>query len=328
VYGQVVVLLLITSFRPLVIGVLQVAQMYGVRWAPDDLRWVWPCQLAAGTVVFFWLSWLVIARTTLDRVSQPRRLLQRGSAVACGAVAMYAAVPVPATAAFQREVALTVFNCTVAWLALEVCRAHGVAPGARLPVTAAERLGDWRIGFAALLACASASLCILLLALLRWINIDGVPVMEGSQLGALGIDTYTSLGLAAVTAVAVEDVVIVAGTTALLTAIRRPAWEIYTLICLLEILLHAYFGLAAVGMTLYAAGRVWLYRRYRRLVPLVAAHAAVDLVFAPINSAPLLYRLLFLAPFVAAAGWSERRLTRAAQATRQTPSPAERGVSA
>ncbi len=311
VYGQVIGLLIIICFRPLVLEVLGVAEMYGVRWEPQDQRWVWPCQFAVGMAVFFWLSWLVIARTPLSRVSPRRRLLQRGAAVVCGAVSMYAAIPTPH--ALQRQVALTVFSCTVAWLALEVCRAHGVSPLTKIPATAAERLRDWRIAKAALIACMTGGmLCILLVALLRWIDIDGVPVMKGAQLSTIGLDTFPALVLAVASSVAVEDVVIVAATTALLTAIRRPAWEIYTLVSVIEILLHAYFGLPALALALYAIGRVWLYRRYRRLLPLMAAHAALDLT-APIQWLPFIYRPLLLLPVAVVAIWIDHRLKNAAQ---------------
>ncbi|WP_123972742.1 hypothetical protein [Streptomyces sp. Ag109_O5-1] len=302
-------LLLLTSFRTLAIGVLDVAGMYGVRWASADLRWIRPCEFVLGMVVFFWLSGLVIARTTLDRVSQPRRLAVRGAAAVCGAVSMYAAGLVP-----YRQVALIVSGCTAAWLALEVCRAHGVSPTAWLPATARDRLRDWRIATAALLACmAGGGLTKLLVVLLGWADIDGIPVMKGSQLGALGFHNVGVIGLTVVWTVAIEDVVMVAATAALLTAIHRPAWEIYTLICLIEVLAHAYFGLPAIAMALYAAGRVWLYRRYQRLLPLMAAYAGFDLSAATVQFLlPGIYRVLPVIPVALVVMWIERRVTAAA----------------
>ncbi|WP_329331192.1 hypothetical protein OG866_00140 [Streptomyces sp. NBC_00663] len=327
IYGQVIVLLLITCFRPLVLAILNVGEMHGVQWAARDVRWVAPVQFAVGAVVFFWLTWLVIARTPLDQASQRRRLAHRGAAVACGAAAMYAAVPV--SHALQRQVALTGFSCTVAWLALEICRAHGVSPATKVPATASERLGDWKIADATFLACmAGGGLTTILLTVLRWGDIQGLPVMKGSQLSAVGVTdfSFVSLGLGVVVAVVIEDVVIVAATTALLTAIRRPAWEIYSLICLVEIMLHAYFGLPALGMALYAVGRVWLYRRYQRLLPLVAGHAAFDLLGGCIQLAPILYRPVLIIPFGLTVIWTDRRLTRAAHPAGQKPVLAEAGL--
>ncbi|MEU9405137.1 hypothetical protein AB0E08_05420 [Streptomyces sp. NPDC048281] len=325
-YAQVIALLLLTCFRTLVIGALDVADMYGVRWATDDLRWIRPCEFVIGMVVFFWLSGLVIARTTLDRVSQPRRLAVRGAAVVCGAASMYSAGLVP-----YRLVALTVSGCTAAWLALEVCRAHGVSPTAAwFPATARDRLRDWRIAGAALLACmVGGGLAKLLVILLRWADIDGIPVMQGSQLGALGVHNVGMIGLTVLWTVAIEDVVMVAATAALLTAIRRPAWEIYTLICLIEVLAHAYFGLPAIAMALYAAGRVWLYRRYQRLLPLMAAHAGFDFSAASVQFLlPGFYRLLPMIPIALVVMWIDRRVNAAAVEERadrdvkQEPTPA------
>ncbi|MFJ6705663.1 MULTISPECIES: hypothetical protein [unclassified Streptomyces] len=330
VYAQVVALLVLVSFRPLASDVLYSAAAYGVRWTPEDLRWIRVCEFVLGGWVFFWLSALVIARTTLDQVSCRRRLMVRGAAVLCGAVSMYAAGLVPC-----RRTAITVFGCTVAWLAWEVCRAHGVCPAGWFPATARDRLRDWRIATAVSLVCiAAGGLSKLLTGLLT--DIDGVPVMRGSQWDVLGIHDVGTIGLAAITAVAVEDFVMVAGTAALLTAIRRPAWEIYTLICLAEVLAHAYMGLPAIAMALYAAGRVWLYRRYQRLLPLMAVHAGIDLSAASVQVlVPGVYRVVPALLIALVVLWTGRRLQagaaveeRADRYVKQGPAPARHGEAA
>jgi hypothetical protein len=114
--------------------------------------------------------------------------------------------------------------------------------------------------------------------------------------------------------VAIEDVVIVAATTALLTAVRRPAWQVYTLVCVPEVLLHAYFGLPAIGMILFAAGRVWLYRQYGRLLPFMVAHFVFDVVGGSFQLLPIpfLYRPVLALPFGAAVIWIGHRLAKAA----------------
>jgi hypothetical protein len=323
-YAKVVGLLLVACYLPLVIGTLDMTSRYGVHWAQDAIGWLRCGKLTAGIVVFFWLCWLVIARTTLDRVPPWQRLVQRGSAVVCGATALYAAFP-GATVLGYPEGSSAVFGGAVAWLALEVCRAHGVLPGPRHTATPAEALRNWRIGEAAFNATAvGAGTCFLLTQLLRWADIDGVPVMQGSQLEVIGVDGPAALALGVMATVLLENVVVVVATTALLTAIRRPSWEIYTLVCGMDILLHSYFGLAAIGMALHAAGRVWLYRRYRRLTPLLASHAVLDLIG---GSAQLLLRhsLIYgLAPGVLlciGAGLWERRLKTAAQAAEPQQPP-------
>ncbi|MEH0415914.1 hypothetical protein [Streptomyces sp. B21-083] len=325
VYGQVIGLLVIICFRPFVLGVINVTEMYGVRWTAHDLRWVPQCQFVLGMVVFFWLSWRVIGRTPLSRVSPRSRLMQRGVAVVCGVVSMYAAfLHVP-----QRQAALIVFCCTVAWLALEVCQAQGVSPLTRFPATAAARLRDWQLMKMTVLACLTGGgLTALLVALLRWVDIGNVPVMQGSQLSTLGFDTAPLLILPSVAStVAVEDVVVVAATTALLTAIRRPAWEVYTLVCVIEVMLHAYFGLPALAMVLYTIGRVWLFRRYRRLLPLMAGHAAFDLCAAHAQLLPVIYGLLLAIPVTALVQWIDHRVTTAAELSDREPPSAEAAAS-
>ena len=125
---------------------------------------------------------------------------------------------------------------------------------------------DWQISITVLYVCIGGGvLSFLLVHLIRWTGAD-VPVMKGGQMATLGVDNFGTLAIGLVSTVALEDVVIVATTTALLTAVRRPAWQIYTLVCIPEVLLHAYLGLPSIGMLVFAAGRVWLYRQYGRLL--------------------------------------------------------------
>ncbi|MDX3457096.1 hypothetical protein PV396_34955 [Streptomyces sp. ME02-8801-2C] len=99
---------------------------------------------------------------------------------------------------------------------------------------------------------------------------------------------------------------------------HRPAREICTLVCVLEVLFHAYMGLPAIGMVLYGAGHVWLYLRYRRLIPLMAGHAVFDLTFGPFMLLPFSYRIALVIPY-AVAWWISGRLR--AAAARETPFP-------
>jgi len=209
----------------------------------------------------------------------------------------------------------TVFTCVLAWLALELCRTHAVSLRTSLPRTAVERLRDWKIAGLVLNACvAGGFLSFLLLCLIRWTGV-GVPVMKGGQMSAVGVDNVGTLFIGLVSTVALEGVVIVAATTALLTAVRRPAWQIYTLVCVPEVLLHAYLGLPGIGMLLFAAGRVWLYRQYGRLLPFMAAHFVFDFIgggLMLIQGLPFYYRPVLGLLFVAADFWIGRRLTKAA----------------
>ncbi|NBE51183.1 hypothetical protein [Streptomyces boluensis] len=188
-----------------------------------------------------------------------------------------------------------IFGCVVAWLALEVCRAQGLnldkGPGA--VAVPRGRAQVWTVVKYTFLACAVGGAATMLLQqAFRLLDTAAVPVMKVDQLSTLGLSSPSDLVFAAVWAVAIEDVVIVAAVIALLTAARRPSWEIYATVCVIEVVLHGYFGLPAVGMALYAAGRVWLYQRYGRLVPLLIGHFAADLWGGVIMPLPLSHRLV------------------------------------
>lgn len=307
-------LLLLACGLPLVSEAMTLGDMYGLPWewtTQGMYMMVW-AQYGVAVVVFWWLSWLVIARTPLSQVTPGRRLLQRGAAVLGGAVAIYATAPFPSVLA--RVFGQSVYACVLAWLALEVCRRHGVPLDLARPRTAVDRLRDWDITQLVFFTCvAGGGLTFLLVQLVHWTKID-VPVMTGGQMSALGIDNPGILVIGVVATVAIEDVVIVAATTALLTAVRRPAWQIYTLVCVPEVLLHAYFGLPAIGMILFAAGRVWLYRQYGRLIPFMVAHFVFDVVGGSLQllPIPLLYRPVLALPLGAAVVWIGHRLAKAA----------------
>ncbi|MFD4560525.1 hypothetical protein ACFWP5_40475 [Streptomyces sp. NPDC058469] len=315
VLRHVIALLLLACGPPLVAEALTTGSLFGLpsTWpARVGYMFFW-AQFTVAAVVFWWLCRLVIARTPLSRVTPRQRLIQRGAAVLGGAAAMLGTAPFPSKLAGL--VGQTVFTCVLAWLALELCRTHAVSLRTALPRTAVERLRDWKITGLVFNACiAGGFLSFLLLHLIRWTG-TAVPVMKSGQMSALGVDNLGTLSIGLVSTVALEDVVIVAATTALLTAVRRPAWQIYTLVCVPEVLLHAYLGLPAIGMLLFAAGRVWLYRQYGRLLPFMAAHFTVDFIgggLMLLQGLPFYYKPVRGLLFGAADFWIGRRLTKAA----------------
>lgn len=284
-------LLLIASFAPLTGGLLQFSALYGVRWPSRAVRLAELGHVAAAVAVFFWLSWVVIARTTLDRTGPRRRLLHRGAAVVSGALAIYTAAPGTGSLLLGRAV----FGCVVAWLALEVCRAQGLDldKGVGTSAVYRGRAQVWNITQWSMAACAvGAGVTYVLQEAFRRFDMVNVPVMEGDQLSTLGLFGLGDLVFAVVWAVAIEDVVIVAAVTALLTAARWSSWQIYAVVCVIEVVIHGYFGVPAIGMALYAAGRVWLYRRYGRFIPLLVGHMAVDLWGGMTMQLPVIYRLM------------------------------------
>ncbi|MFF0628053.1 hypothetical protein [Streptomyces sp. NPDC004296] len=309
-------LVVIAGLQPIADGLLTFADLYGSPAPPRLIHAVEVGQISAATALFAWLALRVIHRTTLDRVSPRRRLLERGAAVTIGALAIYTAMP----AAGLQLVGVAVFGVAVTWLALEVCRAHGLPldrPTA--PADRTEKL--WSVAPLAFGACLAGGTATALL--LTALGGAGVPVMEGQQLAATGITNALDMVLNVTWAAGIEDVVMVAAVTTLLTAARRPAWQIYTTVCVLEVGVHAYIGIPAIGMLLYAAGRVWIYRRYHRLLPMVAGHIAYDLIAALNQTLPPNYRDVMFTLALAAGllyDWWEKR-TKVAQ----SPPPARSG---
>ncbi|MEV6483350.1 hypothetical protein [Streptomyces sp. NPDC051576] len=321
---HVIGLLLLACYFPLIVTALTSGHLYGLSLSLSTrTRYaVIYTQFSAATIVFWWLCWLVFARTPLSRVTPRQRLLQRAAAVLAGAAGMYATAPFPN--ALAQVVGQAVFACVLGWLALELCRAHRVSLRTALPRTAVERLRDWQIANLVLtVSVAGGVLSFLLIHLIRWSGAV-VPVMKGGQMSTLGVDNFGTLAIGLVPTVVLEDVVIVAATTALLTAIRRPAWQIYTLVCIPELLLHAYLGLPAIGMLVFAAGRVWLYRQYGRLLPFMAAHFTFDLVgggLMLLHGLPFWYRPALGLLFSLVVSWTGNRLEKAAKSARPEEQP-------
>ncbi|REK91106.1 hypothetical protein DY245_06570 [Streptomyces inhibens] len=99
----------------------------------------------------------------------------------------------------------------------------------------------------------------------------------GSQADYLGWKTFWLQAANVVVSGVIEDVVMVGAIAALLTMARRPAWEMYALSIVLEVGMHLYFGVPAIGLVVVAAVRLALYRATGRLTPLVIGHIAYGL---------------------------------------------------
>lgn len=105
----------------------------------------------------------------------------------------------------------------------------------------------------------------------------GGPVIEDR---ADAVWTVLMLGPAQVTTALVEEPIVVGLLVVLLTAARRPAWEVYTLAVLAKVAYHLTYGLPVLALVPAALVIVWLYRRTGRLWPVILAHAAYNLAFS------------------------------------------------
>ncbi|MFH8991462.1 hypothetical protein [Streptomyces sp. NPDC017940] len=304
-------LLFLASITFLVNAGLQLGALYDVRWPQQTPHYTALIRIGVGVVVFFWLLWTVIARTTLDRVSPRQRILQRCAALGCSSASLFAADPDRPLGHFGPLATGLGF----AWLAWEVCRSHGItlekAPCEKYPQRWCVQTCD--LAGRAFGACAAGG-CLAYLGVqaLLLLDVAALPVMAGNQLDTVGVtsplDSMAQLGVV----VAVEDVVIVAATAALMTAAGRPAWQIYTTVCAVEVALHAYFGAPAVAMALFAAGRLRLYLRSGRVLPLVIGHASFDLLGAFLMPLPPTHHLLIAVPVGIVASVIAERVRRAA----------------
>ncbi len=288
-------LLVLGSITPLFNAVWQLGDLYDVPWPQRMSHYDTLIRVGVGVNVFFWLAWVVIARTTLDRVSPRKRMLHRCAAVGSGAIALCAADP-DRGLGFVGTVATGV---TFAWLALEVCRSHGITleKTSREEDPGRRRAHTWLLGEKAFYACAAGGvLAYLGMQALRVLDVAALPVMEGDQLATIGVTGVFDFVAKLVVVVAVEDVIIVAATAALMTAAGRPIWQIYTTVCVVEVTVHAYFGLPAIAMAIFAAGRLRLFLRYGRVLPLAIAHAVFDLLGGFLMRVPFPERFLFIVP--------------------------------
>ncbi|MFF3489351.1 hypothetical protein ACFYXC_39865 [Streptomyces sp. NPDC002701] len=314
--GELTGLLFLATVVSLAGAAVKAASLYGARWEISELIKV--AQVLASYMVGAWLTWLVL-RQPAPHGAWPWWRPLRGPAAGVLAVAI-SCLSMPVAGSLNQKVGPALFACAVAWLAVEICRSHGLHLGSRAPYTPLQQFQRWNVAEANLIACAATGLLFGPLgALLSQIAPDAAPILQESQTAALGLDGPVNLALGIVRTVAIEDVVVVAATITLMTAVRRPTWEIYTLVCLIEVGLHAYFGLSAIAAVIMAAGRVWLYLRCPSLLPLMASHALWN-IFPEIGQLPLPYQLMAGVAIAASYAYISNRLRKSAlEYTPDTP---------
>ncbi|MER8009683.1 hypothetical protein [Streptomyces sp. NPDC094149] len=216
------------------------------------------------------LAWLATALVCRGTDTSTRRRMGRYVLVALGGVVFLHTAASGASA--QRDVA---YGMVLAWLAWEVCRANGVALRASFAVaTPEQRRTTWTITSAALTVCLFGGVASAFgRQLLTLAGFDSWLVVGMDQDVALKAATPLALAWMSVMTVLVEQVVLIGAVSRLLAAAGHPAWQIYAIIGAVETLLHGYMGLAALAMGSYAAGHLWIYRRYQAVAPLAAGHA-------------------------------------------------------
>ncbi|KPI02980.1 hypothetical protein OK074_5130 [Actinobacteria bacterium OK074] len=288
-------LLLLAVGPSMALGAMEFAGMAGAHIPPAAERAVSIGSKTGAILVLYWLVRAVTVRAARDRLSRRHRAGQTAGAAALGITAVSALM----AGGRLYEPGGALYELGLAWLAWEVTRANGLTPGAppappvaghrpsgpdRHPPARAflrglcTRPGLWPF----LVVTGQGVICCLLGILLNGLVTGAVQstglVMHQDQMTTLGIHTPAQLAVEVVRAVAMEDVVVLGATVTLLAAARRPAWQIYAVIAVIEVLLHGYAGIPALTFALWAVLRVRLYLSHRLLLPLMISHAAWDLV--------------------------------------------------
>jgi hypothetical protein len=110
---------------------------------------------------------------------------------------------------------------------------------------------------------------------------------------------------AAISAGVVEELVVVAFFVTVLEQARTRIWMIYAVGIAIRLSYHVYYGPGVIVFALWAAAAIWLFRRTRRITPLIIAHITWDAVGAFFHEVPnppaaitSLYGLLILGVLV------------------------------
>lgn len=116
------------------------------------------------------------------------------------------------------------------------------------------------------------------LALMAGSLITGALTTDRFPLGRLTAPALTLNLFHGLQAGFLEETVVLAFVVATLEQARRPLPEIVTVAVVLRASYHIYYGLGVLGVLVWAPAFVWLYRRFRTIVPLIVVHSAWDVL--------------------------------------------------
>ncbi|MFF8992505.1 hypothetical protein ACF09H_21720 [Streptomyces sp. NPDC014983] len=267
-------------------------------------RFTWPhsvqilseaLNFATTTLQLVWLAWLLNARTQGSRTSFRASLVL--AICSLGVLTVWGVLRHP-DGPYLHE--YPVRACLLAWLCYEVYRWHGIPLSA--PASASTRAArwdtTWQMTQKVVLYCLiGASITYGSIQALRRLGPHWLPVMRTSQLTAIGASASELLTFGLVWTVVLEGSVIGA-TAILLSAARRPPWQIYCTIAAVEIVFHAYLGVPALLISLYAIPCTHFYLRHHQIVPLLAGHGIFDTIGLLSSGHSPSERLHYLIPLI------------------------------
>lgn len=76
----------------------------------------------------------------------------------------------------------------------------------------------------------------------------------------------------------IEEIVVLAFVITTLEQARRPFREIVLVAVVLRVLYHLYYGPGAIGVIVWASVFIWLFLRFRTIVPLIVVHSLWDIL--------------------------------------------------
>ncbi|MFC0039546.1 hypothetical protein [Actinomadura rayongensis] len=243
-----------------------------------------------------WLLWMVRRR-------HGARTRWAGGLSAAALLA--GAVLAPLTASIAEAVGVVLLTVVGGALALAVIVDAGMAPsalgfipakgrrGRRRPTPLTSREGAAQAGMA-----LSVSLAGFLVTdvLENWLWSLPWPRMTESQGQVLDLHGAVQYAANVLAAGAREEVPLLALPVVLLTAARRPAWEIYAVACTLRITPHLYFGFPALAVAAFTCTHVWIFQRTRRAEPIIAGHTLSNALAAYAPAAALVTLAASAAP--------------------------------
>ena len=84
----------------------------------------------------------------------------------------------------------------------------------------------------------------------------------------------------------VEELVVIALLVTVLEQARTKVWVIYAVGIPLRVSYHIYYGWGVIFFAIWAATTIWLFRRTRRITPLIVTHMVYDSVLAFLHEYP------------------------------------------
>ncbi|WP_173390979.1 CPBP family glutamic-type intramembrane protease [Actinomadura litoris] len=250
--------------------------------APAWVTWPrhWPAAAIYGAVLTATAVWLLALEGRRARRADPdgcRPVLPTAAAGGVGllGVALCALTGTGRGQTWADIIGVVAVAGAGVWLCLGVARDRGISAAQMgiAPPWAADRPGRIQ---AVTIAAISLSACVIGTKLLIPHQMSlPVPTMTTSQADLLG-GTDLSFRVMGLAAGFREETVFVAATAVMLTAAGRPLRELYAVSMTARILWHAYIGVPALGVALFAVANLWLFTRTRRLTPLITVHLAYN----------------------------------------------------